>query len=161
MWCSLLPVLKSLAIRQLGERLWPGYRRAGPREDLQVSPSLLVHLPSVWIQLDHLWHNGRMVVFLVYMWVWQSIQMRSWQIHIDTGHTNRPQVGWSLTHGLSCGEIAQGGPAFTAIFVTLLIFDEAIVFGIFSMSTRLKGPSNYHSPALFKGFHKSTLFFVI
>lgn len=63
--------------------------------------------------------------------------MRSWQIHIDTGHTNRPQVVGSLTHGLSCGEIAQGRCAFTAIFVTLLIFDEAIVFGIFPRGTRL------------------------
>lgn len=41
---------QSLAVRQPGERLRPGDRRAGPREDLQVSPpfspSTFIH-PSV------------------------------------------------------------------------------------------------------------------
>lgn len=50
MWVSCdFSLLQSLAVHQPGEGLRPGHGRAGPGEDLQVSP------PSVWIQPAQAW----------------------------------------------------------------------------------------------------------
>lgn len=67
----------------------------------------------------------------------------------------------SLTHGLLCGETAQGAvldgllsDAFTAIFATLLILDGLNVSDIFQ---EVQGSKDPHPPVLFKRFHNMIL----